>query len=261
MKKINLIFSIAALAFTAITVVTLLYAWYITADRVDDMEFNILQIDSLVTLYEADDSNYNGVPNLSSDENINKYYNPEASAHVPYQMQYYNEKYSFNYVDQRYALSQDSSANLLNTVVIDDMAPSKIYGFKFEIINYVGLDNTLEFNFLEDNQIDTSILKDFDCRLGVVTSSSNVASVTFTEWTNFCTYSNNTYSYNGLSLNPLDTDMVIPARSGSLSVGRLDVWLQIRINPSATNDSISEFMLPYYRLTLSCDMPDTQNGD
>ena len=253
MKKTNLIFSIVALAFTLVTIIPVLYAWYITADRVDNMEFNILQIDSLVTLYEANDSNCNGVPDLCDTGNENKYYNSENDSHISYQKQYYDEYYSFNYVDQRYALSQDSQANLLNTVTISDVVPSKIYGYKFEIINYVGLENTLAFSFLQDNNINVNILKDFDVRLGVVSSQSTID---FTDWTPFCTYSNEQYSYSGVSLNPYNDSITLDAFTGNLGVGRLDLWLQIRMNPNATNDNISNFVLPYYRLSLSCDMPE-----
>lgn len=233
----------------------LLYAWYIHMQYIHDMKFNVLQIDSLVTLYEANDSNYNGIPDLSATQNINKYYNSEADAYVSYDNRYHDENYSFNYVDQRYALSQDSEANLFNTLIIEDAIPSKIYGYKFEITNYVGAENTLYFDFEEDDNIDVSILKDFETRLGIVNSDS---SVTFTEWTNFCTEDNGTYTYSGVSLNPLSGNMIVPDISGSLSVGRLDLWLQVRINKNSTNDDITDFRLPMYRLSLAFEMEDDE---
>ena len=257
MKKLKYLLPVVASITAIATVIIVLWGWYLSTDRVADMEFNILQIDSLVTLYEANDDNFNGVPNLSTTQNIDKYYSPEADAQVSYDNKYYTENYSFNYVDQRYALSQDSQANLLNTVTISDAAPSKIYSYKFEITNYVGLENQFEFNFLEDSEINLNILKDFEVRIGVVTDNKNID---FTEWTPFCTESNNTYSYSGLDLNPLSEDMTVPDKTGDLSVGRLDIWLQIRINKDATNDSISNFTLPYYRLTLSCEMQDEENN-
>ncbi len=249
MTKFKSISSIVALAVTLITAIAVVVAWYTPADKVADMSFNILQIDSLVTLYEANDSNYNGVPNKQTNANVNKYYNPEAAAYVEYKNIYYNENYSFNYVDQKYALSQDSKANLLNDLKITDAVPSKVYSYKFEITNYVGKDNDLTFTFLEDSQIDKSILKDFEVRLGVINSN---ATVTYTEWTSFCTES----SYSGISLNPLNSTMVLPSQTGSLSVGRLDLWLQIKIKDEAVNYPISEFVLPLYRIELSCEIPD-----
>lgn len=255
-KNKKLIPSIIMLTFTLVFAIgPLLFAWYIHMQYVHDMNFNVLQIDSLVTLYEANDSNYNGIPDLNAAEYINKYYNSEADAHVPYENRYHDENYSFDYVDQRYALSQDSEANLFNILTIDDAIPSKIYGYKFEITNYVGAENTLNFSFEEDANIDVSILKDFEARLGIVNSDS---SVNFTEWTNFCTEANGTYTYSGITLNPLSSDIIVPAISGDLSVGRIDLWLQVRINKNSVNDNITEFKLPMYRLSLAFEMADEE---
>ena len=247
MKKYEIIICVVALATVIISAIFITYAWYINVDRVTDMRFNILQIDSLVTLYEANDDNFNGVPNLVETGNENKYYKPEANAQVDYEKRYYDENYSFDYVDQRYALSQDSQANLLNSITISNVAPSKIYGYKFEVINYVGLDNTLQFEFISETgyTANPTILKDFEARLGIVDANANVS---FSNWTSF---SDGT-SYSGFELNPLANPMTIPATTGTLNVGRLDLWLQIRIKPSATNDQISDFNLPKYRITLSC---------
>ena len=251
MKKYKIIICVVALATVIISAIFITYAWYINVDRVTDMRFNILQIDSLVTLYEANDDNFNGVPNLVETGNENKYYKPEANAQVDYEKRYYDENYSFDYVDQRYALSQDSQANLLNSITISNVAPSKIYGYKFEVINYVGLDNTLQFEFISETgyTANPTILKDFEARLGTVDANANVS---FSNWTSF---SDGT-SYSGFELNPLANPMTIPATTGTLNVGRLDLWLQIRIKPSATNDQISDFNLPKYRITLSCQMAD-----
>ncbi len=253
MRKFKLILSIVALVFTVAVSIPIIYSWYISTVRVADISFDILQIDSLVVLYEADDSNYNGVPDLSTTANSGKYYNPDAQTYVPYGMPYYTEKYAFDYVDQKYALSFDSEANLLKTLTITDAMPSKIYGYKFEITNYVGFENTLEFEFESDSSIVVNTLKDFDVRLGVVDAN---AKVTFTEWTPFCTKTNDTYTYSGLSLNPLANAIVIPDRTGTYAFGRLDLWLQVRINPNATNTGISHFELPEYRITLSATLPD-----
>ena len=249
MKKYRILICVVALATVILSAIFITYAWYINVDRVTDMKFNILQIDSLVTLYEANDDNFNGVPNLVDSGNENKYYKPEANAQVDYEKRYYDENYSFDYVDQRYALSQDSKANLLNSITISNVAPSKIYGYKFEVINYVGLDNKLQFEFIKEESYtaDTTILKDFEARLGIVDEN---AKVLFSNWTSF---SNGT-SYSGFALNPLANPITIPATTGTLNVGRLDLWLQIRIKPDATNHQISNFILPKYRITLSCEM-------
>ena len=251
MKKYRIVLIVVALATVIVTAISIGYAWFISVDRMTDMQFNILQIDSLVTLYEANDDNFNGVPNKVASGNQNKYYRPEADAQVAYENRYYNENYSFDYIDQRYALSQDSQANLLNSITISDAAPSKIYGYKFEVVNYVGVANTLDFEFITETgyTANPTILQDFEARLGIVDANANL---TFTAWTSFSDGS----TYTGFELNPLSTDIIIPATTGTLNVGRLDLWLQIRIKPESTNDQLDEFLLPKYRLTLSCEMSD-----
>ena len=44
-----------------------------------------------------------------------KYLNPNVGSgtYISYADKYYNETYSFKYLDQRYALSRDSESNLL----------------------------------------------------------------------------------------------------------------------------------------------------
>lgn len=253
MKKYKIILPVVAVAAAVITIVIIAFGWYLSTDRMTDMKFNILQIDSLVSLYEANDTNYNGVPDLVEAGNENKYYNAEANAQVDYKNIYHDEMYSFNYVDQRYALSQDSQANLLNAVTILNAAPSKVYSYKFEITNYSNLENKFKFAFIDEN-IDTTILSNFETRLGIVVADS---SVTYSNWTNFV----NNSTYDGIELNPLSETMIIPAHTGTLSVGRLDLWLQVRIKPQAANFTANKFNLPKYRLTLSYEQNDeASNG-
>ena len=49
-----------------------------------------------------------------------KYLNPNVGSgtYISYADKYYNETYSFKYLDQRYALARDSESNLLNKIVI-----------------------------------------------------------------------------------------------------------------------------------------------
>ncbi len=259
MKIVKFVIEVTALVVTLTTLITSIIAWYIVIDNVNDMNFNILQIDSMVTLYEANDNNFNGVPNLQSSENIDKYYNAyqeegRVVGYVGYTNKYHTENYSFNYLDQRYALSADSSANLLNTITLTNVAPSKIYTYKFEITNYSGLNNDLTFGFDAEagyTPVPNS-LKDFDVRIGIVGSD---ATVNFCDWTNFCTENSGTYSYSNFNLNPLSETMSIEATTGDLSVGRLDLWLQIRANSSSTQN-FAELILPQYRITLSCEVAD-----
>ncbi len=252
MKKFkNIISIVSLLCCTALTFIVI-YAWYVNVNNVNQMKFNILQIDSLITLYQANDSNFNGVPDKLISNDIGYYYktNEETPIKIEYASNYYSEVYSFNYVDQRYALSEDSESNLLNTVVINDILPSKVYCFKYEIINYALIDNSLEFTFdSEFDPNDIEKLNNFDCRLGIVNSSSNegLGQITFGEWTDFVVDSN----YSGISLKVNSEGIVVPAQTNTYeNLGRLDLWLQIRVKADCTM-AFSSFRFPENRITLS----------
>jgi len=239
--------SIALFAFT-------FYAWYTNTEKVSDMSFDILQIDSLVSMYQANDDNYNGIPNLLNSEDKDKYYNPQIVdgspvGNVPYSNQYHHENYSFNYVDQKYALSRDSVANLLNTVTLNNVAPSKVYGFKYEITNYIGSVNTLDLTFDEDDDIDVTKLSNFETRVGSVDIDGVV---TFTEWKNFVvsnSYSGIVFYQDGLTVPASSHDII----NDKTINGRLDVWLQIRVKAESTT-TVTDFTLPEFRIKLSADI-------
>ncbi len=255
MKRSNLIALLATALGSVILFTCSLFAWYTKVKSSSDMSFDILQIDSLVTMYQANDDNFNGIPNLLTTGNEDKYYNPQivdgsAVGYVAYSNMYHHEKYAFNYLDQKYALSQDSSANLLNTVTLNNVVPSKVYGFKYEITNYVGKENRLDLTFDPNAEINTTNLSIFETRVGVVAADG---SLTFTEWKSFVT--NNTYS--GISF--YENGITVPATSTPISTskssmnGRLDIWLQIRIKPEATT-SVTNFELPEFRIRLSVEI-------
>ena len=252
MNKIKYILSFISLVCCTALAVVVVIAWYTNVYNIKDMDFEILQIDSVITMYEADDSNFNGAPDKLDSSDYGKYYNKEITSYVPYAYTYYTEEYDFNYLDQRYALSSDSTSNILNTVSINDAVPSKIYTYKYEIINYVGQENKLVFKFddysgLEGDTKKSAItnLSNFECRLGVVNSDS----YTFTNWTDFVTNG----SYNGLTLKE---DITVPSKTGDYSVGRLDIWLQIRMK-ATTTATFNNFEFPENRIVLTAEVSDS----
>lgn len=246
MNRRKLILLCSALFSTLIVAITATFAWYINAGQTDNMRFSITQINSNVVLYEAYDTNYNGIPDKCTTSTKNKYYNGELKQNVAYQLRYYDESYYFKYLDQRYALSDDSTSNLLNTIEITDIVPSKVYTYKYELINYSGVENGLKFGFEADDTVALSTLKDFQVRLAIVETTGTKK---FTDWTDFTDGT----SYSGIELNPLSTSMTIPAKTSTFDLGRIDVWLQIRIKAEATT-SLTKFKLPQHRITLSLDI-------
>ena len=113
-----------------------------------------------------------------------KYLNPNVrnDAYISYADKYYNETYSFKYLDQRYALSRDSESNLLNKIEIIDLVPSKIFTYKFEITNLSRVENNVSFGFENDTTIDKTKLKDFEARCGIISSTGGID---FTSWYEF----------------------------------------------------------------------------
>lgn len=239
MKKRKIIYIITILV-AIVSLVSVTYAWYVYIKTLGSMQFSILQIESQVALYHASDTNFNGVPDMSPE--LNKYYNQITEKYTSYGNQYYDEKYKFTYLDQRYSLIADSESNLLNTVEINDIAPSKIYTYKFEIINYAACENTVEFSF-DQNNLDSSKLDQFEVRLGLVNLDTTV---TYSNWKSL--------SQNQVDLVPME-NVTVPAFSDNvlgqrLEVGRLDLWLQVRVKSEVTEHIANAFTLPMYRLTL-----------
>ncbi len=236
-------------------------AWFTNFDSVDDLGFKILQIDSEVRMYYANDSNFNGVPDLLLPENANKYYNdyaerneegeivnPSYQTYAEYTNVYYNEKFDFTLKDSKIALSSDSAVNQFNRIDLTEVVPSKIYTFKFELINYVGADNALSFGFDSEYSGSLENLSKFQCRLAVINSSDGEnATYDFTEWTDF----SNGSTYGGIVLND---DIVINGINEFTRLsGRKDLWLQIRMKDNVQNIELTEFALPDFKITFTFD--------
>ena len=255
MKRIKLILSLAGILFCVMLLGFVTYSWYVNIETSSDMRFEILQIQSVVALYEGEDINHNGVPDKLASANVGKFFNPNVGAdgsYISYDKKYYNETHEFKYIDQRYALARDSESNLLTKIEITDCVPSKTYTYKFEIINLAQKGNYVSFGF--ETASNTTYLGEFMVRCGYVTkNSSNTGSITFTEWRSFLTGD----SYSPFNVyNETTTNLQVPGYSQSVSgstiEGRLDIWLEIKQKSDSTV-SLTNYTLPQFRLTLSVD--------
>lgn len=244
-------------------VISVTYAWFASYKYIGNMEFRILQIDSLVNMYVANDLNENGVPDLLSNENQNKYLNlkkndPNNGNYLGYSNYYYKEKYNFSLIDSKYALSKDSSANTLQEITLDKMTPSKIYTIKFEVINYSTFENNLFFSFDSSNTLSLDFLKQFEVRFGNITVSNpntdnESLSYNFTDWISFL--NDDSTSYEGITINSANNPYLLPIYNkyegeNIKRNGRLDFWLQLRIKDSATIENTNTFTLPNFRMTF-----------
>ncbi len=236
-------------------------AWFSRYDTVNDMKFKILQIDSEVRMYFAVDGNNNGVPDLLSTENYNKYYNDYAEyndvgevindsyqTYVNYTNQYYEEKYDFILKESKIALSADSVANQFTPVSLTEVAPSKIYTLKFEVTNYVGAENTLSFGFSSVYSGNLAKLSNFECRIGILeTTDGQNVSYEFTEWEKLTDGT----SYGGLTV--IDGIVIDGTNEYTGLSGRKDLWLQIKMSNGAENTNLENFDLPDFQITFMFD--------
>ena len=67
--KNKLIISVAALAISSLFIVGFVFAWFRAGDNINELSFQIARINSEITLYKADDCNFNGIPDLDTDGN------------------------------------------------------------------------------------------------------------------------------------------------------------------------------------------------
>ncbi len=265
MKNKNvLLLSIRAVLLLMVLVVLVFditYAWLVSYKETGDLTFKILQIDSVVNLYQGTDTNGNGVLDLlektntyksekdASDSNYGKY--------LSYNEYYYMEKYDFSLKDSKYALSKDSSANLLNTITLENMAPSKIYTVKIETINYSEYANNIYFAFADTTDIDSTFLKQIKLRFACVECDTSGATETvtcdFTEWTPFLAENSSTYT--GLTINSSANPYVLPSTNDYMSGsivhhGKKDFWIQIKLDETATVSHPETFTLPELKITF-----------
>lgn len=218
------------------------YSWYYAGDSMGKLGFEIMRIDSVVTLYEGIDSNANGVVDLLSTNGaeVDTYrFTKEgelSESYVEYNSLYYEEVYDFRYLDTTLVLEKDSEANLLKPIIVENLYPSKICTYKYALANYSFAENEIRCTF--DTETSTmqemsneEILKAFRMRLGAVREDG---SVLFGAWKQF------SYDGNGkpeeLELSSGVEPMTISASVGENEAGRLDLWLQIQFLPESGNE-------------------------
>ena len=262
-KKIRLTVELVLLALLLIVILTLAgflaYAWYSVGDETGDVNYQAYQIDSVVTMYEANDVNYNGVPDLLSrngyPDSTYGYYETDDDGnlktdadgnyirtHVAYDLAYYNEKYDFNYLDTTLVLTRDSTANMFSPVTIQNLYPSRVYTFKYALANYNFSENTVTFGFdtvtTADGKTVTSdevLAANFRVRLCRVMDDGTLKAGT---WQNFAAGAD--LANTGILDDDETTDIMIDKYDGDSGSGRLDIWLQIQFLPSADNTLINQ---------------------
>ena len=145
----------------AISVATATYAWLSLGDTAKGMEYSIAKIDSSVIFHRAVDDNLNGIPNLL-DQNL-------AQA-------YYIEQYAFEPVGEEiFAISENSSANMLTTLELEQVLPTQRYTFKYALTNRSTAQNLITWRLQGGEYVDTSLLSTLSFRLATVKSDGENA--------------------------------------------------------------------------------------
>lgn len=251
-----------ALVIVAFLGVFLTYSWYHIGDETGNMGFEVLQIDSVVTMYEAVDHNKNGVPDLlktnDQEENTYQYLSEENGdiAYVAYDLPYYSEIYDFAYSDTTLVLDQDSSANMFSVLTLKELYPSRMYTIKYALANYHFGSNVIRFAFDERASVDQEDtarimspkgdLSQFRMRLAKVNQDG---SLTFGEWKKFDF--DNAGRLLSLPMTIGEENLLLAPYTGDAGSGRLDVWLQIQLLPEAGNAlQNKEIVFPDFRITF-----------
>ena len=140
MKK-RLLYLILSLTLLIAVCVPATVAWFARGDRTD-MTLELLEINSLVTLYRANDGNLNGVPDL-------------ATSSVA--MKYYTELYDFVDPVSDYAQSADAiPTEARMKLEMPAFLPGSAYTFKFAIENNSDADNLIRLEMDANNTTDSS---------------------------------------------------------------------------------------------------------
>lgn len=205
------------------------YAWLYNGDAISDITYSIAKIDSSVRLYKANDSNFNGVPDkLAATESA----------------VYYMEQFSFAALGgEVFALSEESMANQLVAVQLENVFPSQVHTLKYSLINRSTAENVITFKLGQDTLDDDSIamLSTFSARLGTVSAAdtTSVGTVSFGDKIYFADYVSGNIIADVSNGTP--DDVIIPAAGGTVTIdamvgqdtpsNHLDFWLQLEMEP------------------------------
>ena len=242
--RIRLIFSIVCVLAIIGALVRYSLGWYSIGDTTGELDFQVLQIDSVVTMYRAIDVNYNGVPDLlsangqqdgmyrfnSEDENGNP-----LTEYVAYELPYYNEKYDFEYYDSTLVLDREfTPANTLKTAELTDLCPSKIYTYKYALYNYGYSTANAVFSFdtktsIEGKTVSDNLGENFKVRFCIVNGDKDTEEIVYGEWQNFADILSSQDRI-------INNEVVVSKYDASDGSGRKDVWLQIQFLPTPNSE-------------------------
>ena len=141
MMKKRILYLVLSLVLLVAVCVPVTVAWFVRGDRTD-MTLELLEINSVVTLYRSNDGNLNGVPDVAS---------------APGTMKYYTEPYDFVDPVSDYAQSADAvPTEVRMKMEMPAFLPGSAYTFKFAIENNSDADNLIRLEMDATDATDTS---------------------------------------------------------------------------------------------------------
>ena len=161
--------SLIVLLIVSLLSITNLIAWKIYTDQASQIKLQVTKINSEIYLYQAIDSNYNGIPDLLSDYTSEQI--SQIQANYPEKDEYYNENKAFTYIGMRYAMSSEESLEESLSYDLGTLLPSQTKTLKFSAINKSDGANDIKFRF--DNKSYTTaselnLLKCLSVKIGKV---------------------------------------------------------------------------------------------
>lgn len=140
MKK-RLLYLLLSLTLLVSVCIPATVAWFMRGDGTD-MTLELLEINSLVTLYRSNDGNLNGVPDLATAATV---------------MKYYTEPYDFTDPVSDYAQSADAVPTAVRMKMeMPAFLPGSAYTFKFAVENNSDADNILRLEMDAGDAVDSS---------------------------------------------------------------------------------------------------------
>ena len=216
-KKLTLTAVLTVCLLISVVFAAVTYAWIFLGDTAQGMEYSIAKIDSSVILYRANDDNLNGIPNRLDEDTSAKYY---------------IEQYSFEQLgEEKFALSEDSEANMLTDISLTDVFPTQNHTFKYALVNKSTAENLITFKLVGGEYDDVAFLSTLSFRLGIVRSDSvdSTATVEFGDEIYLADHINGS-TLEDTEIKALDDAIFIDGMTGAETPDNYcDFWLQIEM--------------------------------
>ena len=222
MKK-RILYLILSLSLLVAICVPVTVAWFVRGDRTD-MTLELLEINSLVTLYRAKDGNLNGVPDL---------------ALSPAAMKYYTEPYDFVDPVSDYAQSADAiQTEVRMKLEMPAFLPGSAYTFKFAIENNSDASNLIRLEMDANDATDSSggtLLRALSVRAVEVLRPDAEGNYLLDDENSRKVYLADAGSGNASEVfSAVLPGMVSAQKSGDPTVNCRDYWLIVTLEPRET---------------------------